>query len=218
MSEKRTVVARAIFNEMRGRAGIKQFFLHVKGKPSEGDFEDHQEWLEEVAGTVLAALLAPPAPEAVKGDDPVVGAPKRFFIEHGIIHDRNTGKHVRTDTPDWLNDDGINEALTLLNTLSAELASARGVEIPGLQGMLEAERDAVAFYRSRVQTAEAALKVAGEALGPFARYMAAAGFDLNHKGEPLPDENGVGWVYLTIGNFRRATEATQALAMLEAGG
>ena len=51
-----TVVARAIFEEMRGRAGIKHFFLHVPGKDTEGTFKDHKEWLEEVAASVLAAL------------------------------------------------------------------------------------------------------------------------------------------------------------------
>ena len=50
----REEIARTIFDEMRGRAGIKHFFLHVPGKPSEGEFEDHQSWLEEVASGILA--------------------------------------------------------------------------------------------------------------------------------------------------------------------
>lgn len=42
-----------------------------------------------------------------------------------------------------------------------------------------------------------------EMLKPFAEYMGETG-DLNHKGQPLPDSEGVGWVYLTQGDFRRA--------------
>jgi hypothetical protein len=46
-----------------------------------------------------------------------------------------------------------------------------------------------------------------EALKPFGEYLDKAAFDLNHKGEPLPDGDCVGWVYLTNGDFRRAREA-----------
>lgn len=53
---------------------------------------------------------------------PLEPAEPRFYIYHGVIHDRETGKHVRTDTPNWLNDDGINEALALLNSLAANQA------------------------------------------------------------------------------------------------
>lgn len=41
------------------------------------------------------------------------------------------------------------------------------------------------------------------ALRPFAAYMGDKG-DLDNLGQPLPDEQGVGWVYLTMGDFRRA--------------
>lgn len=44
----------------------------------------------------------------------------RFFIEHGMIHDRDTGKHVTTDgEPPF--DDGIQGTLTLLNNLENAL-------------------------------------------------------------------------------------------------
>ncbi len=46
-----------------------------------------------------------------------------------------------------------------------------------------------------------------EALKPFANYATKDGFWLNHKGEELPDVDGVGWVYLTNGDFRRACAA-----------
>lgn len=47
----------------------------------------------------------------------------RFFIDHGQIHDRATGKHVTTDE-DSVFCDGINSALELLNTLNAGATEA----------------------------------------------------------------------------------------------
>lgn len=41
----------------------------------------------------------------------------RFFIDHGMIHDRETGKHVTTD-PDTAFCDGIEKCCELLNSLS----------------------------------------------------------------------------------------------------
>lgn len=41
----------------------------------------------------------------------------RFFIEHGVIHDRKTGKHVVTDgRPPF--EDGVEQVCELLNGLS----------------------------------------------------------------------------------------------------
>lgn len=59
LRDDRDVVAWAIWDEMRGRAGIKHFFLHVDGKPTEGTFADHRKWLREVAATVLRNLAEP---------------------------------------------------------------------------------------------------------------------------------------------------------------
>ncbi|MEO9297608.1 hypothetical protein [Devosia alba] len=58
----------------------------------------------------------------------------------------------------------------------------------------------------RLEELEAQLKAAREALEPFAEYMKDGG-DLDNKGNPLPDSDGVGWVYLTQGDFRRARAA-----------
>jgi hypothetical protein len=59
-------------------------------------------------------------------------ADERFFIDHGTIHDRVTGRHVRTD-PDFgpgrkFEEDGIEECCALLNSLVADeaiIAAAR---------------------------------------------------------------------------------------------
>jgi hypothetical protein len=46
---------------------------------------------------------------------------ERFFIDHGVIHDRVTGKHVRTGgNVDGSGEDGIEECCALLNELAAE--------------------------------------------------------------------------------------------------
>lgn len=45
------------------------------------------------------------------------------------------------------------------------------------------------------------------ALEPFARHIDEMKFDLDNKGDPLPDDQAVGWVYVTNGDFRRARTA-----------
>jgi hypothetical protein len=63
------------------------------------------------------------------GDD---GPGPRFVMDHGVIHDLRTGKHVRTS--DNGEEDGVNECFALLNSLAAEADDnlallARGVEL-----------------------------------------------------------------------------------------
>lgn len=58
---------------------------------------------------------------------------------------------------------------------------------------------------SRRQT-EARVKALEEALKPFADYMGDH-FDKDNHGKPLPDDLGVGWIYLTHADFRRARAA-----------
>lgn len=53
------------------------------------------------------------------GSCPACTTPPRFFIEHGVIHDRVTGKHVRTSDNGL--EDGIEECCALLNELSEDL-------------------------------------------------------------------------------------------------
>jgi hypothetical protein len=48
----------------------------------------------------------------------------RFYIEHGVIHDRLTGKHVVTDgEPPF--EDSIEQVLDLLNGLADSAAVSR---------------------------------------------------------------------------------------------
>lgn len=61
-----------------------------------------------------------------------MGDGKRFFIDHGTIHDLKTGRHVRTD-PDFgpgrkFEEDGIEQCCDLLNSLESALAASKARE------------------------------------------------------------------------------------------
>lgn len=75
---------------------------------------------------------------------------QRFFIDHGTIHDRKTGRHVRTD-PDFgpgrkFEEDGIEQCCALLNDLQVRLTSAEGV-LSYARGYLNASAEEVSGYR-----------------------------------------------------------------------
>ena len=61
---------------------------------------------------------------------------------------------------------------------------------------------------TRLQAENASLREqvekAREALEPFAKYAVSDGFGLDSRGNPLPDGESPGWVYVTNGDFRRA--------------
>ncbi|KAB2792846.1 hypothetical protein F9K96_06885 [Brucella anthropi] len=58
----------------------------------------------------------------------------------------------------------------------------------------------------RLTSLEAKLAAAEKVLEPFAEYCGDH-FDKDFNGNPLPDEQKVGWVYLNYGHFRRARAA-----------
>lgn len=62
---------------------------------------------------------------------------------------------------------------------------------------------AAALWEKKVEALEAQLAAAEQALEPFAEYCVDH-FDKDFNGNPLPDEQKVGWVYLNYGHFRRA--------------
>lgn len=55
---------------------------------------------------------------------------------------------------------------------------------------------------------------AKEVIRPFAEYM-EDGMDLDNNGLPLPDEQGVGWIYLNHGRFRSARDLYRVLSERE---
>jgi len=84
-----------------------------------GEFNDlrpdlRQQWYEKARSCLDGEG------QTVEGGDP------RFFIDHGMIHDRETGQHVTTapDDEPW-NGMTITGCLEFLNALSAELTRLR---------------------------------------------------------------------------------------------
>ena len=73
------------------------------------------------------------------------------------------------------------------------------------------EREAVHHEFKRLQATldakDAEIARLTEALKPFADHLDKMRFDRDNHGNPLPDSEGVGWVYLTNGDFRRAAAA-----------
>lgn len=53
-------------------------------------------------------------------------APNRFFVSHGVIHDKLTGKHIRTCDCLKPHEDGIEEACALMNELAGPFNSKQG--------------------------------------------------------------------------------------------
>lgn len=102
----------------------------------------------------------------------------------------------------------VDEAAAALSALSEENKRLRAdlakvIDPEYLAGAIERVGLADAEWQARAVRAEAQVRELRAALEPFASYM-DGGHDLNHRGEPLPDDQGVGWVYLTVGDFRRA--------------
>lgn len=69
------------------------------------------------------------------------------------------------------------------------------------------ERDNLSDNVRRLAEVEDARDKLAGALGPFARHLDEMRFDLDHEGNELPDDQTVGWVYVTNGDFRRARSA-----------
>lgn len=53
-------------------------------------------------------------------------APNRFYVSHGVLHDKLTGKHIRTCDCLKPIEDGIEEACALLNELAGPFNSKQG--------------------------------------------------------------------------------------------
>lgn len=79
------------------------------------------------------------------------------------------------------------------------------LEEAGIEGMDYPEAKAnVGTTLERTLKAEAGLDEARKVIEPFGGYMGDHG-DLDNNGQPLPDEQGVGWIYLKQKHFRAAS-------------
>ena len=59
-------------------------------------------------------------------------------------------------------------------------------------------------WKRRAEAYRTQLDEALKALEPFAQHLDEMKFDLDNNGNPLPDDQAVGWVYVTNGDFRAA--------------
>lgn len=82
--------------------------------------------------------------------------------------------------------------------LTQELELARG-GVRNLLTLNERGSKALTAARAEIERLKGALE-------PFARYF-DGGMDFDNAGEPLPDDQGVGWIYLKYADFRRARAA-----------
>lgn len=100
---------------------------------------------------------------------------------------------------------GESSMMTMSSTGKVSVAVA--ATIARQQALLDRALESSFDDKARADRAEEEIARLREALKPFAEYLQAHPLDLNNKGRPLPDSEGVGWIYLTIGDFRRARAA-----------
>lgn len=107
----------------------------------------------------------------------------------------------------------VNEIYQIISGSKGELANYHGAEpvrkyVEAAEAEVKRLKMELALSKplySRRQL-EARVKAIEEALKPFAEYMGDH-FDKDNHGNPLPDDLGVGWIYLTHADFRRARTA-----------
>jgi hypothetical protein len=102
------------------------------------------------------------------------------------------------------------EAISAWNTRTDMAASQFISVLPEAQfAAFAAAVDADANGESPADISQARIAQLEAALKPFADYMQTehGSMDQDNKGEPLRDDLGVGWIYLTHGNFRKARDS-----------
>src|SRR5690606_20408442 len=95
------------------------------------------------------------------------------------------------------------ERLTKSLIIEEQLNAALTARIKELDRCHEGTIDLCNQKTVKIKALEAKLAAAQKALEPFAEYGEDY-FDKDYNGKPLPDKQGVGWVYLNYGHFRKA--------------
>ena len=85
--------------------------------------------------------------------------------------------------------------------------AAKDAELADVKGQLQRQFDQTLRFQGYLVEAKAQLAEARKALEPFSRHLDEMKFDLDNNGNPLPDDQAVGWVYVTNGDFRAARRA-----------
>ena len=106
-----------------------------------------KEWL-------MKAIASDPDDESCEAGVLHPEAP-RFSIDHGVIHDRNTGKHVRTCNCLHPLEDGVDAALALLNELDRDARLAPYLEtalshITAIEADRDRKRKALEWIRDEL--------------------------------------------------------------------
>lgn len=104
-----------------------------------------------------------------------------------------------TTTP-ALNDDLVRELREEAMRLSGRSIDRGCIDSGIAANLAEKAASALEAQSKEIEALRAALE-------PFARHIDEMKFDLDNKGDPLPDDQAVGWVYVTNGDFRRARTA-----------
>jgi hypothetical protein len=88
--------------------------VHDLYKAGDRDAPDE---IKDRNGEVVLGLCKRCGRAEIELSEPCISEP-RFFIDHGVIHDRVTGKHVVTDG-EWPFEDTVEMVCVLLNSLTA---------------------------------------------------------------------------------------------------
>jgi hypothetical protein len=109
---------------------------------------------------------------------------------------------------------GLKERLSITENAIEAALEARFRDVPGqwpdgfTEGGARIERMlAERMIEAALQALTGNIEALEAALRPFAEYASRDGFGLDNNGQEVPASEGVGWIYLTVGDFRRARQA-----------
>ena len=136
-----------------------------------------------------------------------------LWHEARAIRAIDEAKALRTERDELLAE---NQRLREANIRQAERDRARAAELEERNGVIRTDKRADAEYIGKLERDCERMKAA---LEPFGAYMHTddGRVDTDNKGTPLPDDQGVGWVYLNHGHFRRARAALQTAPQCDEG-
>lgn len=108
-----------------------------------------------------------------------------------------------------LSDPSSVEITRIVAELRADLAKMADGERRFWTAKLAPLLDALSSQSLSLSEAREEIERLKQALKPFAGYFGPHYPDTDDRGVPLPDDTGVGWIYLNVGDFRRAQSALE---------
>jgi chromosome segregation ATPase len=117
--------------------------------------------------------------------------------------------------------DKAEKALRTVQNAAKTIAACQGTELEHLrqnatfdhrlrsqhESLLERDAqmtDALLAAEAEAVRLAAELAEARKIVEPFAKHIDRMKFDIDYHGNPLPDDQAVGWIYVTNGDFRAA--------------